>query len=94
MPLYTFLHNLPNVLLEIANKMGFKKKKYIYIYIYIDLDFKTTSIRLTALTMLGKLMGVTDISSQYNYIMNPYNIILDSKQCTSSRFIMKTFTMF
>jgi hypothetical protein len=26
MPLYTFIHSLLNVLVEIANKMGFKKK--------------------------------------------------------------------
>jgi hypothetical protein len=26
MPLYTFIHNLLNVLVQIANKMGFKKK--------------------------------------------------------------------
>jgi hypothetical protein len=26
MPLYTFLHNLPNVLVQIANKMGLQKK--------------------------------------------------------------------
>jgi hypothetical protein len=27
MPLYTFLHNLLNVLVQIANKMGMQKKK-------------------------------------------------------------------
>jgi hypothetical protein len=27
MPLYTFLHNLPNVLVQIANKIGLKTKK-------------------------------------------------------------------
>jgi hypothetical protein len=29
MPLYTFLHNLLNVLVQIANKMGLQKKKRI-----------------------------------------------------------------
>jgi hypothetical protein len=28
MPLYTFLHNLLNVLVQIANKMGLQKEKY------------------------------------------------------------------
>jgi hypothetical protein len=29
MSMYKFLHNLLNVLVQIANKMGFKRKKYI-----------------------------------------------------------------
>jgi hypothetical protein len=28
MPLYTFIHNLLNVLVQIANKMGLQKKDY------------------------------------------------------------------
>jgi hypothetical protein len=30
MPLYTFFHNLLNVLVQIANKMGFQKRKNIF----------------------------------------------------------------
>jgi hypothetical protein len=29
MPLYTFIHNLLNVLVQIANKMGFQKRKVL-----------------------------------------------------------------
>jgi hypothetical protein len=30
MPLYTFIHSLLNVLVEIANKMGLKKISFVY----------------------------------------------------------------
>jgi hypothetical protein len=30
MSMYMFIHNLLNVLVQIANKMGFKRKKNLY----------------------------------------------------------------
>jgi predicted house-cleaning noncanonical NTP pyrophosphatase (MazG superfamily) len=42
MPLYTFLHNLLNVLAQIANKMGFNKKNFISLK-----KSKSTAIRVT-----------------------------------------------
>jgi hypothetical protein len=33
MPLYTFLHNLLNVLVQIANKMGLKKNTYVLLQV-------------------------------------------------------------
>lgn len=59
-----------------------------------NLDFKHTSIHLTALIMTGKLMDYTGISSQYNYIMNIYKIILHPKKCISFTLVIKTFTIF
>jgi hypothetical protein len=45
-----FIHNLLNVLVQIANKMGLQKKKQGYVYLPIKFNPKDVTTPLTALT--------------------------------------------
>jgi hypothetical protein len=59
MPLYKFLHNLLNVLVQISNKMGLQKITLLYTHMYILVD-SVFQRKVTCYFSLTESILVTD----------------------------------
>jgi hypothetical protein len=77
MPMYTFIYNLLNVLVQIANKMGFKIKKSLIganiLRLYnslTKLELQTKSLIRLQVHFLRLLFGILQIEGDLVYFIS------------------------